>query len=158
MTETTEALDVNQGNTCPGAAWKPEPAFNGLGGLYCLVETTSYGVDGWHWCKFKRTAPGTASIYPVKAEVPDRGEGQWKYEEVAGWHYEDPDLLVELVQVNQQALDRWDVDQQAGLEPDQKDVNRTLWPRNVRSLLEALREPWVGDWPIPGDPTERTPW
>lgn len=128
-------------DSCPGAAWTPDHGFNGLSGLYCLVDTTAYGVDGWQWCAFQRMATGTASVYPIKAKVPPgRGSGQWKPAEVRAWHHKDPRLLAELVDAHRHVLKQWDGDEAAGLRHTQVEVNRTLWPRNVRALLEAIRE------------------
>lgn len=47
------------------------------GGLEALVNCAAYlgeGV-GHRWCEFMRLAPGTAAVYPVKVQVPERGEG-----------------------------------------------------------------------------------
>jgi hypothetical protein len=49
-----------------------------------FVDCTAYGVPGYHWCRFSGVAPGSASVYPIKFEVPDKGIGQCKPEEVMG--------------------------------------------------------------------------
>jgi hypothetical protein len=56
-----------------------------------LVDVAPYihgGSEDIRWCKFTRVAPGSASVYPVKAEVPGRGQGQWKFSEVRRWRAE----------------------------------------------------------------------
>lgn len=68
----------------PGPAWTH-------GGYEVLVDCTPYTATlerDWRWCEFTRVAPGMASVYPVKAKVPGRGEGQWKFEEVKRWRVE----------------------------------------------------------------------
>lgn len=59
--------------------------------IWVLVDVAAYtqarGEDV-RWCKFERVAPGTASVYPVKARVPGRGQGQWKFSEVRVWRVE----------------------------------------------------------------------
>jgi hypothetical protein len=47
-----------------------------------LVDTGCYGVQGYHWCPVIRLAPGSAAVYPVKVEVPGRGEGQYAPTEI----------------------------------------------------------------------------
>jgi hypothetical protein len=47
-----------------------------------LVDTTAYGVPGQRWCPITRFAPGDAARYPVKVQIPDRGEGQYSATEV----------------------------------------------------------------------------
>lgn len=47
-----------------------------------LVNCSAYGVAGLHWCRVELISPGTASVYPYKARVPDRGLGQWRLGEV----------------------------------------------------------------------------
>lgn len=49
-----------------------------------LIDSTCYGVPGLRWCRVTRLAHGTASVYPIKYEVPGRGEGQCKVSEVKG--------------------------------------------------------------------------
>ena len=48
------------------------------------VDCTDYGTEGYHWCPVTDIAPGTMSTYPIKFEVPDKGVGQCKPEEVMG--------------------------------------------------------------------------
>jgi len=47
-----------------------------------LVNTGCYGVNGYNWCEVTRLAPGSAAVYPIKVEVPGRGEGQYNAAEV----------------------------------------------------------------------------
>lgn len=47
-----------------------------------LVDTTVYGVVGVHWCRWDRTAPGSAAVYPYKVHIPGRGIGQYKASEI----------------------------------------------------------------------------
>jgi hypothetical protein len=46
-------------------------------GDHVQVNTGCYGVPGYHWCRVIRLAPGNAARYPVKVEIPGRGEGQY---------------------------------------------------------------------------------
>ena len=50
-----------------------------------LVDTSAYGVPGEHWCEVTGLAPGSASVYPYKVQVPGRGQGQYRASEVLGW-------------------------------------------------------------------------
>lgn len=53
------------------------------GGLYVLVSTRPYtGRVDPEWIYVDRVSPGSASVYPVKGKIPDRGNGQWKFSEV----------------------------------------------------------------------------
>jgi hypothetical protein len=47
-----------------------------------LVDTTCYGVPGEHWCPVIRLSAGAAAVYPVKVEIPGRGEGQYAAREI----------------------------------------------------------------------------
>jgi hypothetical protein len=47
-----------------------------------LVDTTCYGVPGENWCWVSRLAIGEAAVYPIKVEVPGRGEGQYAPAEI----------------------------------------------------------------------------
>jgi hypothetical protein len=47
-----------------------------------LVDTSDYGVEGENWCVVMRFANGSAARYPIKAEVPNRGEGQFAVKDV----------------------------------------------------------------------------
>lgn len=47
-----------------------------------LVDTTTYGLAGQRWCTVTRLARGSASVYPIKVQIPDRGEGQYKPTEI----------------------------------------------------------------------------
>jgi hypothetical protein len=61
------------------AEGSPEP------GQEVLVDTTCYGVPGAHWCQVTRVLPAwSAGVYPVKVQVPERGEGQFKLSECQG--------------------------------------------------------------------------
>lgn len=52
-------------------------------GLQVLVPTHLYtGRTGAEWCDVTAVSPGTASVYPIKAQIRDAGVGQWKYDEV----------------------------------------------------------------------------
>jgi len=53
-------------------------------GDHIFVDTTCYGVPGVRRCRVTRLAVGSASVYPIKFEVPGRGEGQCKLSEVTG--------------------------------------------------------------------------
>ncbi len=64
-------------------------------GLEVLVDVAPYtgmykaGGKDMRWCSFERVAAaGSLSVFPVKAQVPGRGIGQWKFSEVQGWRYE----------------------------------------------------------------------
>lgn len=51
-----------------------------------LVDIAPYVHGaGLTWCPYLRKAPGSASVYPYKVQVPDRGEGQFRASEVYGW-------------------------------------------------------------------------
>lgn len=79
-------------DTCPGILLSEERGIEALewvrdnswtGGLYVLVSTRCYsGRVEPEWVYVDRVAPGTASVYPVKGKVRDRGNGQWKFSEV----------------------------------------------------------------------------
>lgn len=56
-----------------------------VAGDLLLVDTTAYGVDGHKWCRFVRTAPGSASVYPYKVQIPERGIGQYAAREIEAW-------------------------------------------------------------------------
>ena len=58
------------------------------------VDCSAYGVEGYHWCRVTHIAPGSASIYPIKFKVPERGIGQCKASEVIG--IRTPDWLVDV--------------------------------------------------------------
>lgn len=68
--------------------FRPERSWH-YGGLEAFVDVGPYlgGDPDFRWCRFRRLAPGTAAVFPVKLAVPNRGEGQWKFEEVMGWRY-----------------------------------------------------------------------
>ena len=57
----------------------------GYQALHALVDTTAYGVDGWHWCEVVEILKGTAAVYPIKVQIPDRGIGQYKEPEILDW-------------------------------------------------------------------------
>lgn len=77
-------LPMNEG----GGGW--------TGGLDLLVKTYEYtGRSDAEWCPFERVAAGDAAVYPWKARIADRGEGQWKRCDilaVALWLPVHPDL------------------------------------------------------------------
>jgi hypothetical protein len=51
-----------------------------------LVVTEAYDGDPRpKWCKVVGLAPGSASVYPYKVQVPERGVGQFAAHEVLGW-------------------------------------------------------------------------
>lgn len=50
-----------------------------------LVDTSAYGVPGEHWCEVVGLAPGSASVYPYKVDVPGRGHGQYRAREILAW-------------------------------------------------------------------------
>lgn len=56
-----------------------------------LVDTGCYCDAGTVWCRVTRIAPGTASVFPIKAEMPNGVEGQFKPSEVEG-HRRPPEL------------------------------------------------------------------
>lgn len=70
------------------ADFRPERGHH-YAGLEAFVDCSPYlgGDRDFRWCEVERIAPGTASVFPVKVQVPDRGEGQFKFEEVEGWRY-----------------------------------------------------------------------
>lgn len=47
-----------------------------------LVDTTPYDGKGYCWLPLDHIAPGTASVYPVKARTADGGPGQWRFGEI----------------------------------------------------------------------------
>lgn len=69
-----------------------------------LVDTSAYGVTGTHWCECVGIAPGSASVYPYKVQVPRRGVGQYRASEVLGWRR--PLLLHELLRLARGAVPR----------------------------------------------------
>ena len=81
------------------AGFRPHTGYI-YGGLEGLADCSPYlgGDRDVRWCELVRVAPGDAAVYPVKLQVPGRGEGQFKYEEVEEWRYERVVLegLVEL--------------------------------------------------------------
>lgn len=55
------------------------------GVLQVLVSTRAYtGHVEPEWCEVDHVAVGDASVYPVKARMPERGLGQWSILEVLG--------------------------------------------------------------------------
>ena len=62
-------------------------------GMEVYVDCSAYGVEGFHWCRVDWVAHGTASVYPIKFDVPGKGTGQCKAEEVLG--VRTPDWLIE---------------------------------------------------------------
>jgi hypothetical protein len=55
-----------------------------------LVDCSAYGVAGKHWCRVTYTNYWSAAVYPVKVEIPGRGEGQFKVSELAGVRTPEP--------------------------------------------------------------------
>lgn len=47
-----------------------------------LVDCTAYGAPGHHWVPVTKTSYWSASTYPIKVQIPGKGEGQFKPEEV----------------------------------------------------------------------------
>lgn len=74
---------------CLPPDFRPEQGWV-YGGLEAFVDCGPYlgGDHDVRWCKFLRLAPGSAAVFPVKVQVPNRGEGQYKFEEVEAWRYE----------------------------------------------------------------------
>lgn len=68
--------------------FRPESGYT-YNGLEGLADCGPYlgGSRDVCWCEFIRVASGSASVYPVKLQVPNRGEGQFKFEEVEGWRF-----------------------------------------------------------------------
>lgn len=62
----------------------PAPQATIVPGDMVEVDTTPYGVPGFNWCYVMRLAPGSLATYPIKVQVPGRGEGQYKASEVRG--------------------------------------------------------------------------
>lgn len=61
------------------AADEPDPKV----GMEVLVDTTCYGVEGPTWCRVTRLLEAwSAGVYPVKVQIPGRGEGQYKRSEI----------------------------------------------------------------------------
>lgn len=52
-----------------------------------LVDVSGYAFGGGErWCVFVFDSPGSASIFPYKAQIPDLGAvGQWKASEIRAW-------------------------------------------------------------------------
>lgn len=53
-----------------------------------LVDVTAYrdgGPDGLMWCEAYWPSVGSASVYPYKVRIPDRGSGQYAAAEIHGW-------------------------------------------------------------------------
>ncbi len=58
------------------------------GAVEMLVNAQPYthtSFPDMQWLPVKRIASGEAAVYPLKADIPDRGEGQWKLSEVQGF-------------------------------------------------------------------------
>lgn len=66
----------------------PEWRYSSLEVLADVAPYTGASGEDVRWCHFERVAAGDASVYPVKASVPDRGQGQWKFSEVRQWRAE----------------------------------------------------------------------
>lgn len=75
------------------------------GVLQVLVSTRAYtGRVEPEWCELDYVAVGDASVYPVKARLPERGIGQWSVLEVLGVRATDTGeavLPMELFSVDQ---------------------------------------------------------
>jgi hypothetical protein len=71
---------VEQGKT--EVVWR---ATNCPRGDEFLVDTSAYGLPGLHWCEVVGVATGSASVYPYKVDIPNRGVGQYRASEVQGW-------------------------------------------------------------------------
>lgn len=57
-----------------------------LPGDELLVITDAYDGDPEpKWCDVLSIAPGTAAVYPIRVQVPERGQGQYALPEVLGW-------------------------------------------------------------------------
>jgi hypothetical protein len=51
-----------------------------------LVVTEAYTGDPVPaWCRVTSIAPGTAAVYPIRVQIPERGEGQYALPELLGW-------------------------------------------------------------------------
>ena len=71
--------------------FQPESGWS-YDGLEALVDCEAYtrhgtGLADDRWCELAYVSPGSASVYPVKVEIPERGIGQFKFDEVKGWRY-----------------------------------------------------------------------
>lgn len=92
MSRLTRYLTLPDGFR-PGAGW----VYGAVEGKADCGPYTTGEIDV-RWMSLLRVAPGTAAVYPVKLQVPGRGEGQFKFEEVEEWRIEADvlDMLVEL--------------------------------------------------------------
>lgn len=55
------------------------------GSVEVFVDVSAYNGDvaPLQWCLILRVLfPGSAGVYPVKVQIPDRGEGQFKWSEI----------------------------------------------------------------------------
>lgn len=80
VAERTLVLEENEGVTL--LEWIRDQGWKATG-VEVLVSTRAYtGQIEPMWCRVEAVSPGSASAYPVKATITDRGPGQWKYSEL----------------------------------------------------------------------------
>lgn len=51
-----------------------------------LVDTSQYALEGPHWCDIVELITATASTFPIKVQVPGKGIGQYRREEIMDHH------------------------------------------------------------------------
>ncbi len=70
---------ISQTATLRVCDWLKGSSYTGL--LKVKVTTAYYGLSGEHWCDVTRVASGDTP-YPIKVDIPNRGNGQYRYDEV----------------------------------------------------------------------------
>lgn len=51
-----------------------------------LVPVDGYKLGGGlEWCVFAYSSPGSAAVYPYKADIPGLSRGQWRAREIHAW-------------------------------------------------------------------------
>ncbi len=63
----------------------PRAGYVNNNSVEAYVDTSAYGLDGWRWCVVTGCSVGSASVYPLKVDVPGRGKGQYRLDEARGF-------------------------------------------------------------------------
>lgn len=51
-----------------------------------LVDTSQYALEGPHWCDVVELVEWSASTFPIKVQIPGKGIGQYRREEIMDHH------------------------------------------------------------------------